>query len=755
MEEQILTLVNQTNKNIFLTGKAGTGKTTLLHKIINTSYKNTVVVAPTGIAALNASGVTIHSLFQLPFASFLPSFTTPAIANEYLRFENRESLRKHFKMHKNKIQLIRNMELLIVDEVSMLRADIVDAMDFILQQIRKNKHPFGGVQVLFIGDLLQLPPVVKQEEWEVLKHYYKGMFFFHSQVIQQNPLLYVELEKIYRQTDKLFISILNHLRENKLSQEDLRQLAPYVKPEFAQKSKNEYVTLTTHNAKADTINQHEMAQLKTPLFTYKASVVGDFPEYLYPIEKVIQLKKGARVMFIKNDTSPEHLFFNGKMGTVYALSEQSVEVALDGGNIIIVEQYEWENIRFKVNENTKDIEEELLGTFTQYPLRLAWAITIHKSQGLTFEKAILDLDSVFASGQAYVAFSRLRSMNGLILLSSVNQNGIDNEEEVIEYAGNKASEEELITACEEGKIAFMKNCISQTFYWQPLLEEWVLHQNSYTGEIGLKNNYKTWAGKQLKQMQTLNEIAEKFSKQLQGYFMTNTPLNLIFERVEKAIAYFKPLLEDFWYELLYVEAKLMGQKKVKDFSKEIAELDDSFAELLKRLFRLEQMIALAQRNEHFNKEKINSDKLQKLRDTLRQKVYDNLKKEQLFVQPMAEKAPSEGKEKPKKPSTYEATLQKWNEGKTISQIASERMLSENTIYQHLLKLIATDKLSVEIIRDSFDEEDFEELNNAFEAEEDPTKIKGVYEKLDGKYTWEELRFFKEYYLRVHPERTKN
>ena len=463
MEEYILTLVNQTNRNIFLTGKAGTGKTTLLHKIINTCYKNTVVVAPTGIAALNAGGVTIHSMFQLPFASFLPTLSNPPIVNEFLRFENRFSLRKHFQMHKNKQQVIRNMELLIVDEVSMLRADVLDAMDYMLQFIRKDKRPFGGVQVLFIGDLLQLPPVVKQEEWEVLKHYYKGMYFFQSEVITQNPLLYVELETIYRQTDKLFISILNHLRENQLTSEDIKQLENYVQPDFPKKHLKDYITLTTHNAKADAMNQREMGKLTSPLFSYEADIVDDFPEYLYPIEKVIQLKEGARVMFIKNDISGEHLFFNGKMGTVVSLSEGEITVKLDGGRVINVERYEWENVRYKLNETTKDIEEERLGSFTQYPLRLAWAITIHKSQGLTFEKAILDLASVFASGQAYVAFSRLRSLDGLILLSSVSANGINNNGEVIGYAENKASEKEVQTACYTGKTEVLQENILNTF----------------------------------------------------------------------------------------------------------------------------------------------------------------------------------------------------------------------------------------------------------------------------------------------------
>ena len=692
MEEYILTLVNQTNRNIFLTGKAGTGKTTLLHKIINTCYKNTVVVAPTGIAALNAGGVTIHSMFQLPFASFLPTLSNPPIVNEFLRFENRFSLRKHFQMHKNKQQVIRNMELLIVDEVSMLRADVLDAMDYMLQFIRKDKRPFGGVQVLLIGDLLQLPPVVKQEEWEVLKHYYKGMFFFQSEVITQNPLLYVELETIYRQTDKLFISILNHLRENQLTSEDIKQLERYVQPDFPKKHLKDYITLTTHNAKADAMNQREMSKLSSPLFSYEADIVDDFPEYLYPIEKVIQLKEGARVMFIKNDISGEHLFFNGKMGTVVSLSEGEINVKLDGGRVINVERYEWENVRYKLNETTKDIEEERLGSFTQYPLRLAWAITIHKSQGLTFEKAILDLASVFASGQAYVAFSRLRSLDGLVLLSSVSANGINNNGEVIGYAENKASEKEVQTACYTGKTEFLQENILNTFQWNTLLEEWVLHRNSYSGEIGNKNLYKDWASQQLVRVQELVTVSEKFIKQLKTLFNNATDVQHIFERVAKGITYFTPLL--------------------------------------------------AQSDQPFDKEKIHSAKLETLYTELTGKINNILKNEKLFIgeYPLSK----DDKPKKEKRSTYDITLQLWKEGKTVAEIAKERTLSQATIYSHIAKCIEQDKIA---ITEVLPEETINELNTIFKENEELTTLKSLYEKTEERYSWDELRLFRAYLLK--------
>lgn len=742
MEEYILTLVNQTNRNIFLTGKAGTGKTTLLHKIINTCYKNTVVVAPTGIAALNAGGVTIHSMFQLPFASFLPTLSNPPIVNEFLRFENRFSLRKHFQMHKNKQQVIRNMELLIVDEVSMLRADVLDAMDYMLQFIRKDKRPFGGVQVLFIGDLLQLPPVVKQEEWEVLKHYYKGMYFFQSEVITQNPLLYVELETIYRQTDKLFISILNHLRENQLTSEDIKQLENYVQPDFPKKHLKDYITLTTHNAKADAMNQREMSKLSSPLFSYEADIVDDFPEYLYPIEKVIQLKEGARVMFIKNDISGEHLFFNGKMGTVVSLSEGEITVKLDGGRVINVERYEWENVRYKLNETTKDIEEERLGSFTQYPLRLAWAITIHKSQGLTFEKAILDLASVFASGQAYVAFSRLRSLDGLILLSSVSANGINNNGEVIGYAENKASEKEVQTACYTGKTEFLQENILNTFQWNTLLEEWVLHRNSYSGEIGNKNLYKDWASQQLVRVQELVTVSEKFIKQLKTLFNNATDVQYIFERVAKGITYFTPPLKQLWYEVLLVEDKIANQKKVKQFFTELKELDNSLSETLKKLFRLEQMIQLAQSDQPFDKEKIHSAKLETLYTELTGKINNILKNEKLFIgeYPLSK----DDKPKKEKRSTYDITLQLWKEGKTVAEIAKERTLSQATIYSHIAKCIEQDKIA---ITEVLPEETINELNAIFKENEELTTLKSLYEKTEERYSWDELRLFRAYLLK--------
>ncbi|HEX8269241.1 MAG TPA: AAA family ATPase, partial [Flavobacterium sp.] len=354
-----LRFINQTNRSIFLTGKAGTGKTTLLKEIIRTTHKNTVVVAPTGIAALNAGGVTIHSMFQLPFAAFVPASNVPVRFSETVKFETRDTLKRHFKMSGLKKAVIRNMELLVIDEVSMLRADLLDAIDFMMQTIRKDPQPFGGVQVLFIGDLLQLPPVVRNEEWTTLRNYYKGIFFFHSHAVQRNPPLYIELSTIFRQKDSDFISILNNLRNNKVSADDLKVLNKFVRPDFDFKNKPGYITLTTHNAKADTMNAQSLADLAGEIFTYKPEIVDDFPNKIFPVEEELQLKIGAQVMFVKNDLSPDKSYFNGKTGIIKSLSEREILVNFPEENKTIeVERYEWQNIRYYVDQNTKEIAEE-------------------------------------------------------------------------------------------------------------------------------------------------------------------------------------------------------------------------------------------------------------------------------------------------------------------------------------------------------------------------------------------------------------
>ena len=434
--------INQTNQSIFLTGKAGTGKTTLLRKIIESTHKNAVIVAPTGIAALNAGGVTIHSFFQLPFSGFIPEFGIKPSFTESVKFETKDTLMRHFAMNKTRQKIIRNVELLIIDEVSMLRADLLDAMDWTLRNVRRIHEPFGGVQVLFIGDLLQLPPVVKQEEWQVLRSYYDGVFFFHAKVLKEVQPLYIELTTIYRQQDQDFIQVLNHLRNNQITAEDVEVLNKYVREDFDSSQHEGYITLTTHNAKADEINAKALLALKEKKFNYDAEITGEYPKHLFPIEERLELKVGAQVMFVKNDLSFDKNYFNGKMGKIKSLSDHEITVEFpEEKKSIVVEKFEWNNIRYALNDSTGEVKEEVLGTFVHYPLKLAWAITVHKSQGLTFDKAVLDVSDVFAPGQAYVALSRLRSLDGLVLLKPMRMNGLSNDQQVVAFSQNKAEEE--------------------------------------------------------------------------------------------------------------------------------------------------------------------------------------------------------------------------------------------------------------------------------------------------------------------------
>ena len=548
-----LRFINQTQRSVFLTGKAGTGKTTLLKEIIQTTHKNTVVVAPTGIAALNAGGVTIHSMFQLPFGGFIPDNSSPQFS-ESTKFETKATLRRHFKMSGLKKAVIRNMELLIIDEVSMLRADLLDAMDYMMQSVRKKSIAFGGVQVLYIGDLLQLPPVIRDEEWRTLKNYYKGKFFFHSHVVQQHPPLYIELSKIFRQTDDTFISVLNNLRNNQISQQDIQTLNQYVKPDFDLKENKGYITLTTHNNKADAMNAQALQDLAGKLVVYSPEITGDFPDKIFPLEQELKLKVGAQVMFVKNDLSFDKHYFNGKMGVIKSLGSQEILVHFPEENKTIeVEKYEWQNIRYKVDEATKEIEEEVLGTFVHYPIKLAWAITVHKSQGLTFDKAALDVSQVFLPGQAYVALSRLRSLEGLILLSPLRMNGISNDQDVMDYSLNKATDSILANALHFETKNFIHNYLINTFDWNELAQEWRNHRFSYNenSEISEKSKHAFWAKKQAEIVDQLLDPSKKFISQLNKLFAQETvDLNHISERIQAAFSYFLKPLDELVFELL-------------------------------------------------------------------------------------------------------------------------------------------------------------------------------------------------------------
>lgn len=403
--------IENTGTHLFLTGKAGTGKTTFLRRLKEQSPKRMVVLAPTGIAAINAGGVTIHSFFQLSFAPFIPETT--------LNSQN------YYRFSKEKRNIIRSMDLLVIDEISMVRADMLDAIDAVLRRHRNREKPFGGVQLLMIGDLQQLAPVVKDNEWELLNKYYETPYFFASHALKETTYMTIELKAVYRQSDTFFLSLLNKIRENRADDEVLNELNRRYRPGFHPRKEEGYIRLTTHNYQAQQVNDRELASLPGKAYSFRAVVTGDFPEYSYPADEVLTVKQGAQIMFLKNDPSSEKRFYNGMIGEVVTVNEAGMFVrGKDGGHEFQLLQEEWGNYKYVLNEETKEITEEVAGVFRQYPIRLAWAITIHKSQGLTFDRAIIDARNSFAHGQTYVALSRCRSLEGMVLESPLRREAI-------------------------------------------------------------------------------------------------------------------------------------------------------------------------------------------------------------------------------------------------------------------------------------------------------------------------------------------
>ena len=397
-------IVEKTDMSLFLTGKAGTGKTTFLRDVVRHTKKKCIVLAPTGIAAVNAGAMTIHSFFQFGLGPFVKGVVEP---------------KSDFRINKSKLELIRNLQLLIIDEVSMVRADLMDHIDVELRRIRRNSKPFGGVQLLMIGDLQQLPPIAHGGEDELLRQYYKTLYFFSSTALKSMKYSCIELKTVYRQTDGHFINILNHARECTLTNQDISDLNTRYIPDFSPRPEDGYIRLMTHNRQVDYINAAEMAKLDSHPFTFEAAVTGTFPEESYPTANSLTLKKGAQVMFIKND--PDRRFINGTLGEVRSIDKNCIAVRLaESGKTIEVEPMEWQNIRYQFDEETKEISSKQIGRFKQYPLKAAWAITVHKSQGLTFDKAIIDVHAAFSPGQAYVALSRCRTLDGLVLSSPVS-----------------------------------------------------------------------------------------------------------------------------------------------------------------------------------------------------------------------------------------------------------------------------------------------------------------------------------------------
>ncbi len=459
-----------TNQNVFLTGKAGTGKTTFLHNLRKNSPKRMVVVAPTGVAAINAGGVTIHSFFQVSFGPQIPRDPNSPRPVEVSADGSVAAGIKRFS--KDKINIIRSLDLLVIDEISMVRADLLDAIDEVLRRYKNRFQPFGGVQLLMIGDLQQLAPVVKDDEWDILKPYYDTCYFFSSRALKKSRFVGIELKKIFRQSDQHFIDLLNRVRENRMDGQTLEQLNNRFQPDFAPDDNQGYITLTTHNFQAQQINEAKLSKLKAPKHTFKAKVEGEFPEYSFPTDHELVLKTGAQVMFVKNDSSPLKLFFNGKIGKITSIGEEGVEVLCPGETeAITVVQAEWQNCKYTLNENTQEIDELVIGQFVQLPLKLAWAITIHKSQGLTFERAIIDAQLSFAHGQVYVALSRCKTLEGLVLRSPISLASVKNDHTVAQFSNQVEQNQPGATELNLARKQYQSLLITELFDFKPLLRQ--------------------------------------------------------------------------------------------------------------------------------------------------------------------------------------------------------------------------------------------------------------------------------------------
>ena len=707
--------IHNTDCNIFLTGKAGTGKTTFLKKLIRHTYKNTVVVAPTGIAAINAGGVTIHSQFQLPFGPFVPDpyFNISGYMSE--KINTPETLIKNQQMGSVKRKILREVELLIIDEVSMLRADVLDAIDTVLRSVRRKRQvPFGGVQVLFIGDLLQLPPVVRNDEWSYLKNYYSSIFFFNAHALKQKKPIYIELDKVYRQSDYEFITILNNLRNNTLTEQDCDVLNKQVKIDFVPTEKDDrYIFLTTHNRKADAINERELAKIDARELRYEGLIKGDFPESMFPLSTELILKKGAQVMFVKNDYSGEQRFFNGKIGVVSSLGLESITVSFeDGSKDVEVEKFLWENKKYVLNETTGEIEEKLKGSFLHYPLRLAWAITIHKSQGLTFEKAIIDIEKAFAPGQIYVALSRLTSLQGLVLTNPISPLKLSSDAKVAEYISENQEIEIDGRLGEETKHYMVNNSI-EAFNFANLVYEFKKELATFVKDPNKskkQSNYE-WMEDRVTQVENLHSIGNRFIGEIKRISAEYDFKEHLQKRVEDAFHYFEPLFENLMKAIALHIFELEDQKAVKTY---VADLRTLQGFVVSTLARIKKTVNC---NESISQDRLHQKSSEEVEV---QKVKETTKK----------KLKTGGKG-----ATTDITIKLYKEGKTLIEAAKIRDLSVSTIETHLSKGVESGELHYQ---EFLSEEKFGQIKNVVKNE-DIKGLSNIRAQLGDDYSFFEIK----------------
>lgn len=557
--ELAFNFLEYTGTSVFLTGKAGTGKTTFLRELKRRSPKRMIVLAPTGVAAINAGGVTIHSFFQLPFGPYI------AGATEEVKAENRFTN----KFSREKINIIRSMDLLVIDEISMVRADLLDAVSDMLSRYRDRTKPFGGVQLLMIGDLQQLAPVIKEEEWSLLKDHYDSPFFFSSHALQTVTYAGIELTHVYRQSDATFIGLLNRIRDHRVDAATLQLLNKRYIPGFNPDDTEGYIILTTHNYQAQQINQRKLEQLEDRAYTYEAEVKDDFPEYSFPTEQHLVLKKGAQVMFIKNDSSPEKRYYNGKIGRITAISSDNIMVRCGGEKeAITVTPEEWTNTKYSIDAETREITETITGSFRQYPLKTAWAITIHKSQGLTFERAVVDAGAAFTHGQVYVALSRCKTLEGLVLRSPLRTEALISDRTVKQFS-------DYVEQNQPGQLQLAD---AKRFYYLQLLKELfdfsaVLRRLQYVQRVFGEHLWKLYP-ELTERFRTVREYCQpelvevglRFQVQLERLIFECEDYEQnpqIRERIQKGVEYFKEKTHKQLEELLEEAQPEIDNKEIR------------------------------------------------------------------------------------------------------------------------------------------------------------------------------------------------
>ncbi len=689
--------VEHTGRSIFLTGKAGTGKTTFLKTVIEQSKKRSIVVAPTGVAAINAGGVTIHSFFQLPFSPFVPN----------------ARIKSKFDFGKEKRRIIASLDLLIIDEISMVRSDLLDAIDSVLRRFRDRYKPFGGVQLLMIGDLQQLTPVVTAEDEAMLKPYYDTPYFFGSKALQQIEYVTIQLEKVYRQEDDTFIRILNHIREAHPTADDITLLNKRCVPGFTPKAGEGYIRLTTHNHLADSYNERELLKLPGGNYTFEAKIEGNFPDYSYPTSDRLTLKQGAQVMFVKNDPTGEHRYFNGRIGEIVEISQSRVCVLCPGDSEVIeVEPLTWENAQYQLNPETREIETKVQGKFLQLPLRLAWAITIHKSQGLTFDHAIIDANLSFAPGQVYVALSRCRTLDGMVLSAPIEARAIISDQRVEDYIGHQEEEAQ--------KSIRQLPLLKEEYYRLLLLELFDFHDIFYKEEHLLRlmteffyHSYTDITELHKRVLAGLSTEAMAVSdKWLQKIRQTPTEelhQEAFLERVKRSAAYFEESIRKAYGNALQLAGSIQSNNK-----QAMSRYGDSLTETRQAVLSRRYLLARIA-EEGFS-----------ITTYLREKQYsmlDAIDEDQVKKRARAKKEPKAKKEL--KPKTWDVTIQMHRQGMKPDEIAKERALTVGTIISHLARFIPTGEVTLSELIPPAHQDAIRKVIQMIGANEGKTAIKSL------------------------------